>query len=177
MFIIDTETTGLNPYKHEIHEISILDTIDSRHLNIDVKVENICVLTPEILTLTAKRDFRAGLEKKDAIIVCNNFIKDSANKVMLAHNASFDKKMLERMWTCSGLTFPADKWVDTIPIIKEYVLEKGIDMAQKTRTNKPSFSLGSCIETFSIKPHGLLHRAETDVLCLYEILKKINFLN
>jgi len=178
MFIIDTETTGLNIEIHEIHEISILDTRDSRQLNIDVKVENITSISPEILVMTDKRDFRSGLEKIDAILMCNNFIKDSDSKIMLAHNASFDRKRLEKMWKRNYFEFPADKWIDTIPIIKEYVSKNKIEMVGKTKkTCKPSFRLESCIDTFNIEKPGALHSAKTDVKCLYGILKKIKFLN
>ena len=122
LYVIDTETTGLSAIENDVIEVSIyrlsndeqktwcikptnLNTIDTGSLRINGhKLEDI--------THQTKYGRETYLEANQTIVEVENWIASdntpTSNRVMVGQNVSFDKGMLEQLWSkChSSESFP-----------------------------------------------------------------------
>lgn len=169
IFILDFETTGLNPYHDDIIDIGC------KVLDQDITFQ--CLVKPEskrrvddyITTLTGITNQMLSKQGKQYILACQDFINfiieqsDGSTNYIISHNGDgFDfiifKKILRDLRLHQKLpeSFPPIQYIDTIPFAKR-LLE-----------NQKRFSLSTLSKVFSI-PQPEAHRALPDVFNL-EIL-------
>ena len=157
ILILDTETTGLDNETDDCIEVgSILFNVKSRSVlaqqsfllpvesNNAEKINNI----PAAITRLPQPFFEA-IKYFESLV--------HASDVILAHNASFDKKWfglkklphIEKQWICSmdDITWPSDRQLKTRPSVKDLALAYGV-------------------------PVWNAHRALTDCIYLAEVFKR-----
>lgn len=159
-YVIDTETTGLKANFHEMTEIGIIRVKDRVQLHRCIK----CVYPEranfDALAITKKTlaDLDRGYNKFDVVAECNKFFEEdgatSAHRVIVAHNASFDRRFLHALWESENSAFPAHLWLDTISLTKEYAKKIGII--------KPKVNLHAACDIVGIKKISEAHNAKVD---------------
>lgn len=170
-YIIDTETNGLNAKMHEMTEIGIIRFEDRTQL-----WRNIKCIYPErssydALKITGKTlaDLNNGFNKEKVVEECNNFFsQDGLNpafRCIVAHNMSFDKKFLHALWESCGQQFPANLWIDTIPMIRQFAKQNGII--------KPKTNLQASCDLVGIKKFADKHNAKVDSKNTYLLFKSL----
>lgn len=169
-YVIDTETTGLKQGYHEVTEIGIIRVTDRVQLWRQIKCTYPERANFDALAITKKTmaDLERGYDREAVIAECEKFFAEdgltSAHRCIVAHNAPFDRKFLHAMWEASGKPFPADLWLDTISLTKEFL--KTADQSQlnivKTATGRVSTQLHACCDMVGIKKISEAHNAKVD---------------
>lgn len=180
LYVLDTETTGLDPKIHDVVEISMcrvfLDgskedeqkTWFLKPLNpsqMEDKALEVNKLKREDLLWQTQEGREKFREPADVIAEIEMWmIEDevsSFDRVMLGQNVTFDKDMLEALWNKVGQssTFPFEiknnnRLLDT----KQLAIL--IDIC--TGTRRKYYSLGSLVKDFGVKK-GKAHIASEDV--------------
>jgi DNA polymerase III alpha subunit (gram-positive type) len=125
-------------------------------------------------------DLEKGHEKSAVVAECNKFFAEDgaspAHRVIVAHNASFDRRFIHALYESVGEEFPAHLWLDTIALVKDY--------AKKIGLNKPKegFGLHSACDIIGIRKFSDAHNAKVDsrnCFLLHRNLteeKKVNYL-
>ncbi len=159
-YVIDTETTGLMANYHEIFEISIIRVSDKVQLSRKIKVKNPKNASLEALQITGKNiaDLYYGESPYKVIEDINNFFNqdggDANARCILAHNAPFDQRHLHAMWTTYSSNFPANYWLCTMKLFKQYQKDKGIV--------KAAAKLPDACAAFNINKAEGIHNAKSD---------------
>ena len=160
-YIIDSETNGLSKAFHEIIQLSIIRTDDRKQLSRDIKC-----LYPErssidALKVTGKTllDLEKGHSREEVVETCNKFFNEDgltpAHRCIVGHNIfTFDKKFLFALWESVGQQFPADLWLDTLPMTRAYAKSTGII--------KPKVNLQAACDLLGIKKISKAHNAIMD---------------
>lgn len=162
-YVIDTETTGLKVDYHEMTEIGIIRSVDRVQLHRCIKCEHPERASYDALRITKKTmaDLSRGHNKSDVVEECNKFFDEDggtpAHRVIVAHNASFDRRFLQGLWKSVGKAFPANLWLDTIPLTKEYAKKLGL-----TKSDHQKFDLQSSCDLVGIKKLADAHNAKVD---------------
>lgn len=169
-YIIDTETTGLKANHHEMTEIGIIRCSDRVQVWRQIKCEYPERASFDALAITKKTmaDLERGHAKDAVVAECNKFFAEdgltSAHRCIVAHNAQFDRKFLHALWQQCGEEFPANLWLDTISLTKEFL--KNADMSSidvvKTPTGRISTQLHACCDMVGIKKISEAHNAKVD---------------
>jgi DNA polymerase III epsilon subunit-like protein len=179
-YVIDTETTGLKSAYHEVCEIGIIRCTDRVQLYRHIKCEYPERASFDALNITKKSidDLSIGIDKYQAVADCEKFFSEdglsSKHRCIVAHNAPFDRKFLHALWKSCGKVFPADLWLDTISLTKEY--------AKKIGLIKPKVNLHAACDMVGIKKISSAHNAKSDSRNTYLLhkdlieIKKIDYL-
>lgn len=179
-YVIDTETTGLRSGYHEMTEIGIIRCTDRVQLWRQIKC-----LYPErasfdALAITKKtmQDLENGREPLSVIEECEKFFSEdglsAAHRCIIAHNAPFDRKFLHALWEGYGKVFPANLWLDTMALSREY--------AKKIGLVKPKVNLHAACDIVGIKKLSEAHNAKVDSRNTYLLhkdlvdVKKVDYL-
>lgn len=173
-YILDTETSGLRSDYHEITQISIIRCSDRKQLNKYIKAEFPNRASPQALEYTGRtiEDLKKGDSKKEVVEFVNEFFKQDGGepeeRCIIGHNIiNFDKKFLHALWSDLGMIFPACLWLDTIPYIKDFAKQRGL--------NAKKYNLTASLELVGIKPRQGAHNAVVDTqnnFFLWDKLKK-----
>lgn len=169
-FILDTETTGLGPKIHEIVEISIIRCSDRHQLSKVIRAEYPEKADWKALQIIGKtkQDIIQGEDKLTAVQAVNDFLNSDGqtaeHRVIVAHNAAFDKNFCHALWTKVGQEFPATAWLDTKPLAKSWAVKLGMV--------KPKLTLAACLEFSNLKPFAGQHNAKSDSRNTYLLWKK-----
>lgn len=159
---IDTETTGLNPVEDRIAEIGAVlwDVSHStpvaffhRFIRQDKPLPE---LITEITGLTHSLLNKYGTDEGSALRELAEFI--GGVQWLCAHNAPFDKGMLDHAYLRQGLFIPDTQWIDTT-----------VDVPYPVRFKNKNL-IGLAAEHGFLNPFP--HRAVTDVLTMLTILSK-----
>jgi len=186
IYICDCETTGLDPDSNDVIEASFLRfSIDKpddyeqytwyiKAINSESIQEKAMKINghsrEDVLHLT-KEGKEKYLEPKEAIAQIESWVisDDVAinDRVLMAHNASFDSGFLQKLWGKSGAK-------DTYPFNRNFV----IDTLQLTRlidvctgTHRERYNLESLVKDFGVTKRNA-HRAHDDVLMLRDVFVK-----
>jgi len=181
LYLLDTETTGLDAYKNDVIELSIIRFSDqvqrTWHLQPTcfdhVDTGALRVNGHKLEDIKHQTEYGKSLYKnpKDIIIEVENFLMEdnlpTLNRVMVAHNVAFDKNMLEQLWIKCGAgdSFPfGRRTIDTSSLEFFMDLAAGGEMA-------PGYSLSNLTKKYGITGMGKAHTAEADTKMLYEAFK------
>ncbi len=166
--LIDLETTGRDPAKHEIIEIVCL-LIDSgslevlKRLEIKVKPEH-----PETGELKAfevngykESEWRDAASLKQAMM---HLASMTSYATMLAYNVSFDYGFLKAAYDKTG--------------VKDEMNYQRLDLLTLAWFSIPhlkltSWKLKAVAQYLGVPPEPEIHRAMNGALCAYEVLKKL----
>jgi DNA polymerase III epsilon subunit-like protein len=188
-YVIDTETTGLKANYHEMTEIGIIRCEDRVQLWRQIK----CVYPEranfDALTITKKTmsDLERGIDHPKVVEECERFFAEDgltpAHRCIIAHNAPFDRKFLHALWEQMGREFPANLWLDTMSLTREFLKVTGIEADHKARgLKKPPVNLHASCDWVGVKKLSEAHNAKVDSRNTYLLHrnlveeKKINYL-
>ena len=170
-YIIDTETTGLKSGHHEMTEIGIIRCTDRVQLWRQIVCEHPERANFDALAITKKTmaDLSKGYDKNVVVTECNKFFAEDgltpAHRVIVAHNASFDRRFLHALWESCNMAFPAHLWLDTIALTREYAKKQGI--------LKPKVNLHAACDIVGIKKLSEAHNARVDSRNTYLLHKSL----
>lgn len=184
LFIYDLETTGLDHYRHAIHQLSAIIKIEGNiveKLNYKIKPfknAEIDVVALEISKVTEKEimqypphdeiftDLIAKLSK-----YCNKFNKKDKFHLMGFNIIGFDNNFLRFFWNLNNdKYFGSFFWSDSIDVMSE-----ASSFLRHLRPKMENFKLYSVAETLKIPiQEEKLHDALYDVEITDEIFNKIN---
>ncbi len=181
LYILDTETTGLDPQKHEVIELSIRchttkeqrtwflkplspETIDEDALRINEHKKE------DLLHKTAAGKEKYKLPGPTLVEIENWLLEDGETtefRVMAGHNVMFDKLMLESLWKKqnSSDSFPfGRRYLDTMQ------LQFAMDYANQNM--QAGYSLSNLVKRYSLK-NEKAHTAEADTKVTHEVLDQL----
>lgn len=168
--ILDTETTGRNPYAHELLEIGVI-ICDRATLNeierfeIKVKPDHLVNAEPEALVVNRYNDaeWKGAMPQREALEL---FIEKTKGTRPGGWNVLFDRGFLD--FTSWRLR---QKTLDELPYswfeIKSVAEEK-----LRPKKEWERFNLGTVAEYFGI-PHRNAHRAMADAEVALEVLRRL----
>lgn len=168
-YIIDTETTGLKAGYHECTEIGIIRCDDRVQLWRQIKCTYPERANFDALAITKKTmsDLERGFDAAAVVAECEKFFSEdgltSAHRCIVAHNAPFDRKFLHALWERCGREFPANLWLDTMSLIRQYLKDSGIEADHKARgLKKPLVNLHASCDHAGVKKLSEAHNAKVD---------------
>lgn len=159
-YIIDTETTGLKADFHEMSEIGIIRCTDRVQLWRQIICEYPERANFDALAITKKTlaDLERGHNRIAVVEECEKFFAEDgatpAHRCIVAHNAPFDRKFLHALWGQLGREFPANLWLDTMALTRDYAKKQGIV--------KPKVNLHASCDLVGIKKLSDAHNAKVD---------------
>lgn len=177
---IDTETTGFSPTKNSIIELCIYRLSDDTFKTWCIKASEGTEIDPgalkknghklEDITWVTKEGREKYKTEKEVIIEVENWLAEDMcqnnERMILAHNANFDKNMLNGLWERNNNldTFPFSqkRLFDTMQI------EMMIDFASG---NDEMYGLASLCKKYGIK-NEKAHSAEADTIAMVKVFKK-----
>lgn len=180
LYILDTETTGLDPIKNDVIELSILRLYDNQQKtwcikpinvdNIDTTALRINGHKLEDITHQTKYGKETYFDPNVVIVEIENWLafdnSTTANRVMVAQNTAFDKSMLEQLWTkCNS--------IDSFPFGRRYLDTMQIEFFLNLCENKmlEGYSLSNIIKKYGIK-NDKSHTAASDTLATKQVFEK-----
>ena len=164
-YVIDTETTGLKSGYHEMTEIGIIRCTDRVQLWRQIK----CVYPEranfDALSITKKTmaDLERGYDKEAVVEECEKFFNEDGltrgHRCIVAHNAPFDRRFLHALWESCGKEFPANLWLCSMALTKDYAKKQGVT---QPAGQKQSFALHAACDLVGIKKISDAHNAKVD---------------
>lgn len=166
--MLDLETTGLDPTRHEIIEIAavileqpgleIRDTFEAK-----IKPERMELADPEALQVNGYcvEDWVGARPRKEAL---EEFLAKTESSVLCGQNVAYDFAFLRKAFADHGIPFRYHHHIVDV-----------MSMAYLHWYQHPTlkrYGLTEMTETFRID-RGRAHRAMDDVKATYEVLKKI----
>jgi DNA polymerase III epsilon subunit-like protein len=192
IYVIDTETTGIDPVEHDVIEISAA-RFTLGNTNIDQKTWLLKALNPASITeraLEVNKHKRADithqtaygrkhyLEPADVILDIEQWFMDddesSMDRIFAGQNVMFDVRMLLNLWrkVDSSDTFPFD--IDSVSrgnrIIDTKQLALIVDIC--TGHRRQYYNLGTLVKFFGAKK-AKAHTAAGDVQMTTDLFMKI----
>lgn len=159
--VIDIETTGLDPERHEILEIGALRIVDHKiSERFSALIHPKQPLSKEITALTGitQQMAQEGMELTKALKAFWSFLGKS---VVIGHNLSFDLAFLKKASGEAGITVPVNSCMDTLTF------------ARRRIKDIPDHRLETLAGYFEIKPERF-HRALDDCCTTFQIYEKLN---
>jgi len=180
-YVIDTETTGLKANYHEMTEIGIIRCTDRVQLWRQIKCEYPERANFDALAITKKSmsDLERGYAKANVLEECEKFFAEDGatpgHRCIVAHNAPFDRKFLHALWEQHGKAFPANLWLDTIALTKDFLKKTDNSTLNivKTATGRVSTQLHACCDMVGVKKISEAHNAKVDSRNTYLLWKNL----
>lgn len=175
-YIIDTETTGLKTHFHEMTEIGIIRCTDRVQLWRQIKCEYPERANFDALAITKKSmaDLEKGRDKLSVVEECEKFFSEDgatpAHRCIVAHNAPFDRKFLHALWEQCGKTFPANLWLCTMSLSRDFAKKAGL-MAKGAPKQK--VNLHASCDMVGVKKISEAHNAKVDSRNTYLLFKNL----
>jgi hypothetical protein len=180
LYVCDTETTGLDPAKNDVIEVSFYRLSDGVQKTWQIKPTNFNNIETDALRVNGhkKEDIthqtkfgrETYKEASEAIIEIENWLFDdnmpAANRIIVGQNAAFDKEMLQQLWSkCNSKdSFPFGRRVmDTMQI------EFFLDWCKNTIAE--GYSLNNLVKKYGVK-NEKAHTAAADVKATKEVFEK-----
>lgn len=181
IYVLDTETTGLDPDLNDVIELSIYRLSDDTQKTWCIKPLNFDTIEAQALKINGhkledlKHETKYGREtylsaSKVIVEVENWMMEDGArseDRILLGQNPSFDKAFLEKLWLkCNSKgTFPfGRKLIDTIQIVLLIDLARG--------HKRQAYGLGALVGDFGVKKEKA-HRADADTRMTKDLWLKL----
>jgi len=172
---IDTETTGLNPEKHEIIELGCvlvrqipqagkgpkLEVIDE--FEYKIRPEHLDVAEPDALRINGYTPEK-WKDAKPLLEVMEDFAQRTRGAAFVAHNMAFDLGFVDKAFQRAG-----------VRNLMHYVKIDTISFAYSKLFHEPKvekFSLAALCEFYGIK-NETAHTALSDAKATFEVFKKM----
>lgn len=163
-YILDTETTGLKADFHEIHQISIIRCDDLTQMTRDIKVRWPERARLDALAVSGKKPGHLKFGEKlitsgQMVDQVSALIADDGqtpeHRVIIGHNIhTFDRRFLWEEWKRAGKIFPANHWLCTQKLGREWAKWKGRKL--------DSYKLESLVKFAGFEMTGIKHTAGDD---------------
>ena len=180
LYVCDTETTGLDPVKNDVIEVSFYRLSDHVQKTWQIKPTNFSNIESDALRVNGhkKEDIthqtkfgkETYKEASEVIVEIENWLFEDnmpvSNRIIVGQNASFDKEMLTQLWSkCNSKdTFPFGRRIlDTMQI--EFFLDWCRDSLAT------GYSLNNLVKKYGIK-NEKAHTAAADVKATKEVFDK-----
>ena len=130
--IIDTETTGLDPDKHEVIEFGAVVLIDHKVVEkLEIKIQPRAIYTadPEAMRVNGYNEYkwRFALSQQDAARMIWTFIERHRDGVTVGHNLNFDRKFLEAFGRSNGIDIRlTSPYLDTRDLCRAVLAQYGL---------------------------------------------------
>lgn len=170
-YILDTETTGLSVQNHEIIEISAIRCNDKVQFSRTIRAKFPKNASLDALRITGKsfNDLYKGVSHSDTINDLEKFFETdngtAEHRVIIAHNSPFDRKFIHAMYDKEDKIFPANLWIDSIQLVREFAKKQGII--------KPRVNLEASLGMLKIATVDKLHSASGDTRATYRLWIKL----
>jgi DNA polymerase-3 subunit epsilon len=172
---LDTETTGLNPEKHEVIQVGVVlarqiprqgkgPTLEIvEEIDLKIKPERLKDAEEEALRINGYSEaewmFAPDLKPAAELLA-----KKLQGAIMVAHNISFDAPFMEKFFERAGVENTMKRYkLDTISIAFARFYNREEDI---------KYSLGYLCDMFGIKNENA-HTALADAKALYQVYKKM----
>lgn len=169
-YVVDTETSGLKAEFHEIIELSFIRFSDRNQLTRKIRAEFPERANPESLKAIGRtpKSLREGISKEEAVNDLLSFLEQDQltpeHRVIIAHNAPFDRRFLHALFKSVGKELPINNWLCTQKLARQETKKLGIV--------KPKLTLEASLGHFNIEPFdGQNHTALQDSRNLYKLAK------
>jgi len=178
-YVIDTETTGLKAGYNEMTEIGIIRYTDRVQLWRQIKCEYPERANFDALAITKKTmaDLEKGYSNQQVVEECEKFFAEDgatpAHRCIVAHNAPFDRRFLHALWAQNGKAFPANLWLDSIGLTKEYAKKAGLLVKAAKGEKRQSFALHAACDIVGIKKISEAHNAKVDSRNTYLLYRNL----
>lgn len=180
LYVCDTETTGLDPVKNDVIEVSFCRLSDGVQKTWHLMPSNFETIEVDALRInghkkediTHQTKFGRDTYKKpnDVIVEIENWLAEdnmpTSNRIIVGQNAAFDKEMLKQLWTkcnCQDLFPFGRRIIDTMQI------EFFLDWCQNSLAE--GYSLKNLTKKYGIK-NEKAHTAAADVKATKEVFEK-----
>lgn len=180
IYLCDIESDGLDPYKNNIIELSLIRLSDDVQKTWCIKPINTDNIQPDALRINGHKlddilhktvyGRETYKEANKAIVDIENWIAEDGvpaeQRIFTAHNAHFDKGMMEQLWEkCNSKeTFPFGRRMLDSQIIEFFMdLCKG-EMAE-------GYSLKNLVKKYGVT-NDKAHTAASDTLALKQVFEK-----
>lgn len=171
-YCIDTESNGLKVDWNELTQLCCIRVKDRVQFDRTIRCHYPERSQAMALQITGKThdDLRKGDEKLAVIEAFEEYIKSDGltnkHRCIIVHNVSFDKRFLHALWAQYGKVFPADLWVDTIPMTRAFGKKQGIV--------KPETKLESALKLLGVtRKSAGKHNAISDTRNLFHLWNKL----
>ena len=180
LYVCDVETTGLDPIKHDVIELSLLRLQDGCQKTWQIKPTNTSTIDSGALRVNGHKledllhQTKFGKDNykeasKVLVEVENWLLEDNVSsefRLLVGQNINFDKTMLEQLWTkceCRD-TFPfGRRTMDTM------MIEFFLDWCKNSLSE--GYSLNNLTKKYGVK-NEKAHTAEADVKATKEVFEK-----
>jgi DNA polymerase III alpha subunit (gram-positive type) len=185
IYVLDTETTGLDCVKNDVIELSISKFPSNEQKTWKIQPINIDNIDPGALKVNGHKledllwktsyGKETYLPANKIIIDVENWLMEDGvateNRIMVGHNVGFDKGMLEQLWSkCDS----KDSFPFGYHTLDTFQLEFIINYCSNTAAE--GYSLNKLNKKYGIV-NSKAHSAEGDVQATVELLnKQLNFL-
>lgn len=171
-YILDSETTGLDPKRHELIELSVIRYSDRFQFSRHLRALNPRAADPKALQVSGKSywDLTKGDHPTDVLNRLEEWLAedgaDPAHRLFVGHNVAYDRNMLHATYKrLSRSSFPALYWLDTMALTRSFCKKAGL---------KPeSFKLKNSLATMNVKPVPGEHHAKEDAQNTYLLYRKV----
>jgi len=163
LIIVDTETTGLDPSKHELIEIAAIRVSTGETFEVKVHPLRFTNADPEALKVNGfnrKEWMDDAFLLKHGLKMLTDFVGESPT--LMSYNISFDKAFLEAAYRDCKLSYPF-----------HYAPLDLMSLAWHKKGGGNVPSLRKACLLFGIEPEGSVHRALAGAEKAYEVYKKV----
>lgn len=174
IYVVDTETTGLDENKNEIIEISLYRINDNQQKTWCIKPTNYEVIQPDALRINGHKldDLKhltkfgkeTYLDSTKVVVEIENWMMEdlgaSEDRILVGQNPTFDIGFMKNLWIKNNSieTFP---WGKRPHVLDTRQIALFLDLVKGERSEY--YNLGSLVEKFGV--HKLkAHRAAEDTI-------------
>jgi len=181
LYVVDTETTGISPIQNDVIEVSIYRLSNNVQKTWMIKPINMESISEDALRVNKhKIEDLKGLTKygqehyqepKKVIVEIENWLMEdmisSTERIIVAHNAPFDKGMLQELWIKCGAqdTYPFNDRFAICTMQNEFLTDYACDKTAE------GYSLFALCKKYGIKNDNA-HSAADDVRATVALFRK-----
>ena len=159
--VIDIETSGLDPFEHEILDIACI--MDGKEFHQKVKPTHMQYASEEAIKINGytPEAWADAFDLNVALIMLNDFVRptmDAEIPAMMAYNVAFDWGFLQKAYRDTGVPNP---------FTYQKLCLMSIAWSTMSDMNPPS--LKAMCTKFGIKPEPAVHEAINGAWCAYKI--------